>query len=257
MAEDKKIADKLGDGMQSAPEMDCFLMMGQSNMAGRGDFGVVPPILDKNLYMLRNGRWQMMSEPINPDRGIFAGKYRSGVGLAASFALAYHQATGRRVGLIPCADGGTRLDQWAPGEILYENAVNNARFAMRNARLCGILWHQGEADVIHPEMVETYEERFLTMIHTLYADLGVAPVPVVLGELGTYLLRRGGGYLRTPELNAVFARIAADDENGLCAVASADGLECRDDVLHFNSPSLRIFGERYFKAYCSVAKMID
>ena len=251
MAEQKITTDTLSDGITEVPPMDCFLMMGQSNMAGRGDFGVVPPILDKNLFMLRNGRWQQMSEPINPDRGIFSGKYRSGVGLAASFALGYHKATGHRVGLIPCADGGTRLDQWAPGEILYENAVNNARFAMRSATLRGILWHQGEADVTHPERVATYEENFLHMIHTLYGDLGTDPVPVVIGELGTYLLRRGGGYLRTPELNAVFTSIAAHDP--LCAVASAEGLECREDILHFNSPSLRIFGERYLDAYLRIA----
>lgn len=255
MANELSTADRLGDGVQNAPETDCFLMIGQSNMAGRGDFGVVEPILDKNLFMLRNGRWQQMSEPINPDRGIFSGKYRSGVGLAASFALDYHRATGRKVGLIPCADGGTRLDQWAPGEVLYENAVNCTRLAMKNAVLKGILWHQGEADVIHPEMVATYRDRFLTMIHTLYADLGVAPVPVMIGELGAYLTRRGGGYLRTPELNAVFAQIADDDEYGMCGVVSAEGLECREDVLHFNSPSLRVFGDRYFDVYRRIAKI--
>lgn len=246
--------DFIKDGIQTeAADMDCFLMIGQSNMSGRGDFGVVPPIENKNLFMLRNGRWQQMSEPINPDRGIFSGRYRSGVGLAASFALRYHETTGRRVGLIPCADGGTSLAQWQPGEVLYENAVNNTRFALRSAQLRGVLWHQGEADVPHPDWVASYEERFIHMIRSLFADLGVEPVPVVIGELGTYLLRRKNFDL-TPELNRVFYRIA--EAEPVCGVASAEGLECREDILHFNSPSLRIFGERYFEVYEQLARQL-
>ena len=65
--------------------MKAFLMIGQSNMAGRGDFGEVPPIENPNCFMLRNGRWIPMSEPINPDRSPFI-YFHSGIGLAASFA---------------------------------------------------------------------------------------------------------------------------------------------------------------------------
>ena len=246
--------DRIKDGVSSAPEMDCFLMIGQSNMAGRGDFGVVPPIENKNIFMLRNGRWQIMSEPINPDRGIFSGKYRSGVGLAASFALRYHEETGRRVGLIPCADGGTSLAQWQPGEVLFENAVNNTRFALRNSTLKGVLWHQGEADVPHPELVATYGERFIFMIGSLFSTLGVAPVPVVIGELGEYLLRRKNFGLTT-ELNRVFHSVA--EKNALIGVASAEGLNCREDILHFDSPSLRIFGERYYDVYRELSARVN
>ena len=63
-----------------------FLMIGQSNMAGRGDFGEVEPISNPMCYMLRMDRWQRMSEPINPDRAIFDTEFHSGVNLAASFA---------------------------------------------------------------------------------------------------------------------------------------------------------------------------
>ena len=58
-------------------EIRSYLLIGQSNMAGRGDIGSVPPIQNKNCLMLRMGRWQKMSEPINPDRAIFEGKPRS------------------------------------------------------------------------------------------------------------------------------------------------------------------------------------
>ena len=62
------IVDGLGKDLDS---ITSFLMIGQSNMAGRGDFGEVEPISNPMCYMLRMGRWQRMSEPINPDRAIF------------------------------------------------------------------------------------------------------------------------------------------------------------------------------------------
>lgn len=56
--------------------MKSVLMIGQSNMAGRGFLHEVPTICNERIQMLRNGRWQMMTEPINYDRPV------SGVGLA-------------------------------------------------------------------------------------------------------------------------------------------------------------------------------
>ena len=45
--------------------MKSVLLIGQSNMAGRGFTHEVPPIYNERIMMLRNGRWQMMTEPIH------------------------------------------------------------------------------------------------------------------------------------------------------------------------------------------------
>ena len=50
--------------------MKSVLMIGQSNMAGRGFINEVPMICNERIQMLRNGKWQMMTEPINYDRPI-------------------------------------------------------------------------------------------------------------------------------------------------------------------------------------------
>ena len=63
--------------------MKSVLLIGQSNMAGRGFLSEVTPIHNENIFMLRNGRWQMMTEPIHFDRSV------AGAGLAASFAQAW------------------------------------------------------------------------------------------------------------------------------------------------------------------------
>ena len=53
-----------------------FLMIGQSNMAGRGFPEEVEPIRSPRLFVLRNGQWQPMYTPVNCDRPF------SGVSLA-------------------------------------------------------------------------------------------------------------------------------------------------------------------------------
>ena len=74
------------------------LMIGQSNMAGRGFLSDAEPIDTRGgrLKVLRNGRWQTMYRPINPDRPF------SGTSLAESFAGAYaDDHSGIDVGVIP------------------------------------------------------------------------------------------------------------------------------------------------------------
>ncbi len=55
-----------------------------------------------------------MTEPINYDRPV------SGVGLAASFADAWSKAhPDEEIGLVPCAEGGSSLNDWHPEGILF------------------------------------------------------------------------------------------------------------------------------------------
>ncbi len=235
------------DGNQEQHLVDSVLMIGQSNMAGRGDMADVPPIRDPRCFMLRNGRWQPMREPINPDRPIFEGRYRSGVSLATSFAGDYAGHFDRPVGLIPCADGGTSLDQWQPGEILFDHAVCQTKLAMRSSRLKAIIWHQGESDC-REDLVETYARRFIHMISQLRKELG--EVPVIMGQLHTGYLEKHGLNHCARQLNGVFDEIAR--ELPRCAVASSQGLTLKEDGLHFDSLSLREFGSRYFQKYLEI-----
>lgn len=241
--------DLIKDGIQSAEEpIYSFLLIGQSNMAGRGEFSDVEPIKNKHCRMLRMGRWQTMSEPINPDRAILTGLYHSGISLGASFADSLAREHGCKIGLIPCADGGTRLSQWMPGEILYDHAVMMTRLALRTSRLAGILWHQGESDCCEQALVDSYKERFLTMITSLRRDLGAEDVPVILGELSELIdPSHYGRGIRIPQMNEIFHTIAR--ELPLCGVVSSKDLTLKPDGIHFDAVSLREFGLRYAKEY--------
>ena len=161
--------------------MYSFLLIGQSNMAGRGFPSEVEPIPNDNIYVLRNGRWWPMYVPVNPDR------VTAGINLAESFALQFlRDHPGDTIGLIPCADGGTRLEQWMPGEVLYDHAVMMTSLARRSSTLAGILWHQGESDC-YPEGFSTYGPRCTHVLGSLRRDLDAPEVPLILGGLGEYL----------------------------------------------------------------------
>lgn len=239
------------DGNYIADEnMRSFLMMGQSNMAGRGNIGDVEPINNFRTYMLRNGRFIRMSEPVNPDRAIFEGKTRSGISLAASFADELAKNDKAKVGLIPCADGGTKLCEWMPGAILYDNAVFQAKLAMRTSKIAGILWHQGESDCEFDEDVCTYKERFIEMITELRRELMNPALPVIIGELSENISEPWNLSDRPITLNKIFREIASELE--FCALASSEGLILKDDGIHFTAESQRIFGKRYYDAYKSI-----
>ncbi len=234
--------------------MKSFLMVGQSNMAGRGDIGEVKTIVNPNCFMLRNGLWQAMSEPINPDRAVIpdprsSTKHYSGVCLAASFADEYAKYTGENVGLIPCAYGGTTISQWQKGEILFENAVMNAKIAMRTSELVGIIWHQGESDCEDSVNADLYYDRLMATLQDFRAELGC--LPIVVGELGNLEMYKNGIAKYRNDVNDSICKVARNLP--YCGIAGSAGLENRVDNLHFNSASLRILGKRYFEKYKEVA----
>ncbi|MGI5895863.1 MAG: sialate O-acetylesterase [Oscillospiraceae bacterium] len=185
--------------------MDAFLLMGRSNMAGRGKTSEVLPIRDARIFMLRNGRWQPMTEPIHWDRPF------AGVGLAASFAEEYVKAFKGEAGLIPCADGGTKIEEWQPGEIHYDHAVMQTKLALRTSRLCGVPWHQGESD--SDRLWTPGLTRFWDLFHAPEWDLALYHTPVVLGELGGFLQDYPEGADHYEAVNAALQWIAASREN--------------------------------------------
>lgn len=213
----------INDGLHEAAQgIRSFLLVGQSNMAGRGDLTPENTITAPDCFMLRMGRWQPMSEPINVDRAVAEGAVpRSGANLAASFAAQLQKETGAKIGLIPCADGGTRISQWQPGE----------------------------SDCLAPEQLEAYPEQFLRTMRAFREELG--DLPIVVGELGY----PENGFHGTPaerlkEFNHRLPELAAQLPK--CAVVSAADLTARPDGLHFTTESLRTLGLRYLEAYKSL-----
>lgn len=220
-----------------------FLMIGQSNMAGRGFINEVEPICNDHLKVLRNGRWYPMYTPVNCDRPF------SGVNLAESFADAYAKEHNVDVGLIPCADGGTSLDHWQVGGLLYDHAVCQAKLASRTSTIAGVLWHQGEADCA-PDRYPFYAEKFQVIMDAFRRDLDLYDVPFLLGALGEYLPLRAENYKNHVYVNAALEKLAED--NPMTGFVSAKGLTSNPDNLHFCSAALREFGLRYYNVFMTL-----
>lgn len=222
--------------------MISFLMIGQSNMAGRGFPCEVEPIVNDRVFVMRNGIFRKMYVPVNPDRSF------SGICLAESFADAYQRRHACDVGLIPCADGGTRIEEWREGSLLFDHACYMAELAARSSEIGGVLWHQGESDC-KKERYPFYYERLLSMLEALRARLGMPNVPIVLGGLGDHLAdcELSPDYKNYVYVNEAIRRVAKGMPR--CAFADAAGLSSNPDRLHFSAAALRELGLRYFKAY--------
>lgn len=184
-----------------------------------------------------------MYRPVNPDRAF------SGTCLAESFAKAYAEEHPHvEVGIIPCADGGTSLDQWQEGGLLFDNAIHCAKLALRTSHLVGILWHQGEGDC-HMTLHPLYQKKISAIMEALRRELHAENIPIVVGGLGDFLkdCTASPSLINYPYVNKALIAFAAQTHRA--AFASAEGLTSNSDNLHFDHASLHEFGLRYYAAF--------
>ena len=211
--------------------MQSVLLIGQSNMVGVGLTSTVDPIDYENLFMLRDDKWIKMREPLHTNT------HRAGIGLGASFGKAFVDTFGCDVGLIPAAKGSTRLADWVVGGWLYNEAVRLAKIAMQTSDLAAILWHQGEGD----QSNENYAELLRVILDSIISELGLDPekIVVITGKLfGTRSDAVHMGQL--VELGKYYKNYGIADTKGLTVL---------DVTTHFDGPSLRVFGYRYFAIF--------
>ncbi len=223
-------------------DLQLFLLIGQSNMAGRGiveaqDRAEVPRILMLNKTL----EWVPAVDPLHFDKPTIAG-----VGLGRTFAktLAVENPA-VSIGLIPCAFGGTSLDQWKRGGELYKSALERTRHAMKSGRLRGILWHQGESDSGKEETAKSYGARFAGFIRNLRDDLNAPDVPVVVGQLGVFHSSNFSALV-----NEQLALVSLNVPHA--AFVSSAGLVHKGDNVHFDAASQREFGRRYAHVFLSL-----
>ncbi len=227
---------------KTAPkDMMLFLLIGQSNMAGRGPIEAQDEVPHPRVFVQTKAlTWAPAIDPLHHDKPALVG-----VGLGSTFGRVIAEENPHAaIGLIPAALGGTSLDEWKAGGKLYSDAVARAKEAMKSGKLAGILWHQGENDATEKK-AGTYVERFAVMIAQLRKDLGAGDVPVVIGELGTFFADGG-------DLNAVLPEIPK--RVARCALVSAEGLSDKGDKIHFSTPAYRELGRRYARAWGGLTK---
>ncbi len=159
-----------------------YLLLGQSNMSGRGHVYKEDREPNEQIVALnREDAWVFGVEPLHWDKppGIV------GVGPGRAFAMSMLAETSSQDGdkisiaLVPCAETGSSLSDWEKGGRLYALAVRRAKRAAKDGVIKGILFHQGETDAAKHTLGVTYGERLRRMVVDLRKDLGAGQVPFV------------------------------------------------------------------------------
>ena len=119
-----------------------YLLIGQSNMAGRGKIELQDKVAVPRVLMLNKANeWVSAVDPISFDKSI------AGVSLGRTFGIEMAKANKEvKIGLLPCAVGGTPIRRWQQNGDLYKAALKRAKIAQKGGVIRGILWHQGESD---------------------------------------------------------------------------------------------------------------
>ncbi|MDF7809155.1 sialate O-acetylesterase [Pontiellaceae bacterium B12219] len=226
---------------------DIYLLIGQSNMAGRGpieeqDEGVIEGCELLNF----SGEWEPATNPLNAYSTIRKDLDIQQLNPGYGFALRMHEVRPEiNIGLVVNARGGTNINDWEKGDLYYEEAVARTKVALadNNSRLAGILWHQGESN---SSQTNSYMGKLVTMIENLRADLGEPDLPFVIGELERDDVTE---VVKERLLNEVLYTLPTMLPN--TAVATTEGLVTQDGT-HFDSAGQRELGRRYADALLSL-----
>jgi len=212
-----------------------YLLIGQSNMAGRGKIELQDKVAVPRVLMLNKANeWVSAADPISFDKPI------AGVSLGRTFGIEMAKADPKvKIGLIPCAVGGTPIRRWQQKGDLYKAALKRAKIAQKDGVIKGILWHQGESDSGKEATAKIYAQQLQAMIAAWRKDLGNDNTPVVVGEMGRFFNRAKF----KPVVDAALKALPGNVK--YAAWVSAKGLEHKGDVVHFNAAGYREFGKRY------------
>lgn len=225
------------------PRLQLVLCIGQSNMAGRGPLDdAARDTLDGVWLFDAEGRFAPAVEPLNRYSTVRKELGMQQVGPAGSFASAFVGATGRPVGLVVNARGGTSIDEWiGPKGQLLDAALARLRAAQAWGDVAGVLWHQGEADAAHPQR---YEARLRLLVERLRAELEAPQLPFVFGQIARW------NWTRRPEGTAPFNAMLRELHLPHTACVGSEGLEPMKDESdpHFSAASQRELGRRYAEA---------
>lgn len=249
---------------------DVWILAGQSNMQG------VAPIekpIDSAASIRTftfDGKWQTARLPLHRfDNGAGAqyieryGNYldnerekqlmasqaageaihRAGPGLF--FARAMQEQTSVPIGLIPCAWGGTNLEEWTPetrGQGFALFGVMMQRFFEAGGQVKGVLWYQGESDAFGGKgAVETYAERFHHFLEVLRKETHQPDLPVITVQIGRHVTTAIAQGTWWEQMREVQRQIAQKER--LVTMAATLDLEL-SDCIHLSYPAQQRLGKR-------------
>jgi hypothetical protein len=228
--------------------LDLYLLMGQSNMKGRG---VMPaePLNDPRIINLhlKTAEWFVARHPLHltgsPET--FEGHDNAGVGPGLAFAQALAEHDPRsRIGLVPCAVGGSAMSRWTRQGPLYQNALRRARLALASGpagktTIRGAIWLQGEADAREGK-IEVYPAALSQMIEDLRVDLEIDDLPFIACTIGE--MREPADMQK--KMNLILLDLPKRTQHTSC-VDARDLKTHIGDRVHFDTAAQQEMGRRF------------
>lgn len=246
---------------------DIWVLAGQSNMEGVGNLeNVQPPHPRVRMFDMVEEKWMQAKEPLHnlpgsfdkvhwrlndqkqPERytgaklAEFNTSRKKGAGLGLAFGTAYEKHADVPVALIPCAHGGTSMDQWDParwdkadpGASLYGSMMR--RFAAMGGKAKGVLWYQGESDA-NPKAVLVYREKFEKFIAKVREDMGNPSLPFYYVQIGRHVNASNvEPWNQVQEIERLIEQSVAN--TAVFAALDSD----LDDGIHVSTPDLKRLG---------------
>ena len=251
---------------------DLWILAGQSNMEGHGDLVNVQPPSEPVHSFDMAGRWVQAAEPLhilvnatdrvhwplNHDRepepliGDALARYiserKKGAGLGLPFAAELARRTGVPIGLLPCAHGGTSMDQWSPalkdreGDSLYGSMLS--RFRAVGGSVKGVLWYQGESDA-NPEAAPLFRAKFEALVKAMRQDFNAPDLPVYFVQIARHVNAQNAAAWNQVQEDQRLSETALPHTAMVAAVDLS-----LDDAIHIGTQDLKRLGVRLAKLAC-------
>ena len=224
-------------------DADLFLIIGQSNSAGRDtnfDHNGADAPSSEVLLFTDGNTFETATQPLNEYSGVRK-TLEQGVNLGLEFGKSMNLDNGRMVYIVANSRGGTKVTEWKKDRDTgyFENSVQRVKDAEAacSCTLAGILWHQGEGNVSSTDgsYPAWYFSSLAEMIEEYRDALG--DVPFIVGQL--FQVEKNENF------NNDLRQVAnADFEASDVDWVSSENLTTLDGT-HFDAASMRIFGGRY------------
>lgn len=211
-------------------KLHVYLLIGQSNMAGRAPFTEEESGTIERCYLLNtDDQWEPARNPLNRHSTIRKGLGMQKLNPGYHFAKAMLKANPDiSIGLVVNAKGGSTIEQWGIKTEFYREARRRMKKAGETGVLKGILWHQGESDVKKPA---GYLDKQMDLIASLRSFLGTPELPFIAGQVHD-----------APIINEQIAQLP--ERVHASGFVRSEGLTTMDRW-HFDAESMKRLGERY------------
>jgi hypothetical protein len=253
-SQDKVPEAKKTPQVEQAPQhLDFYLLIGQSNMAGRGKYKEGEDKFPRNTAYVLNDKGKFVQLQPYPFINHYSSIRKSAAQISPgySFGLALLKANpDKPFAFVSNARGGTSINEWVKGTKYFDEAIRRTKEALaEGGHLKAILWHQGETDyreiIKHKgeenKYLEEYFDKLKQFIKDLRAEIGDENVPFIAGQVNSGFKLFNDRILKLPE------------EVKNTYVVKTDGLTTVDDS-HFDRDSVLELGKRYAEIYLSTQK---